>query len=53
MSTGTIERVETTRMVLERLQLEHAPEQLELLLDRRVTATLWPRTEAPTEADVL
>ncbi|MBV9413513.1 MAG: GNAT family N-acetyltransferase [Solirubrobacterales bacterium] len=53
MSTGTIERVETARMVLERLRLEHAPEQLELLLDRRVTATLWPRTQAPTEADVL
>lgn len=53
MSTGTIERVETARMVLERLRLEHAPEQLELLLDRRVSATLWPRTRPPTEADVL
>lgn len=53
MSTGTIERVETARMVLERLRLEHAAEQLELLLDRRVSATLWPRTRPPTEADVL
>jgi [ribosomal protein S5]-alanine N-acetyltransferase len=53
MSTGTIERLETDRMILERLCLEHAPEQLELLLDPRVGATLWPRAELPTEADVL
>ena len=53
MITGTIERVETDRMILERLRLEHAAEQLQLLLDRRVSATLWPRAQAPTEADVL
>ncbi len=53
MSTATIERIETPRMILERLRLEHAPEQLRLLLDPRVSATLWPRVEAPTEADVL
>jgi RimJ/RimL family protein N-acetyltransferase len=53
MSTGTIGRVETERMVLERLRLEHAPEQLRLLLDPRVSATLWPRAEPPTETDVL
>ena len=53
MSTSTIERVETERMVLERLRLEHGPEQLRLLLDRRVNATLWPRVQPPTEAEVL
>src|SRR5439155_14378840 len=53
MSAGTIDRVETARLVLERLRPEHAPEQLELLLDRRVSATLWPRTRPPTEADVI
>ena len=54
MSTGTIERIETPRMVLERLRPEHGAEQLQLLLDPRVTATLWPRREhPPTEADVL
>jgi ribosomal-protein-alanine N-acetyltransferase len=53
MSTSTIERVQTARMVLERLRPEHAPEQLQLLRDPRVTATLWPRTEPPSEADVL
>lgn len=53
MSTGTVERLETERMRLEALRPEHAPEQLRLLLDRRVWATLWPRPEPPTEADVL
>lgn len=53
MSTSTIERVETDRMILERLRLEHAPEQMSLLLDPRVSATLWARAELPTEADVL
>jgi RimJ/RimL family protein N-acetyltransferase len=53
MSTGTVERVETERMILERLRIEHAPEQLRLLLDPRVSTTLWPRGQAPTEADVL
>jgi RimJ/RimL family protein N-acetyltransferase len=53
MSTGTVERVETERMILERLRLEHGPEQLRLLLDPRVSVTLWPRARYPTEADVL
>lgn len=53
MSAGTIDRIETERMVLERLRLEHAPEQMRLLLDPRVSATLWARAELPTEADVL
>jgi RimJ/RimL family protein N-acetyltransferase len=53
MSTGALERVETPRMVLERLRLEHAPEQLRLLRDPRVTATLWPERDPPTESDVL
>jgi [ribosomal protein S5]-alanine N-acetyltransferase len=54
VSTGTIERAQTERMILERLRPEHGPEQLQLLLDPRVAATLWPRrTELPTEADVL
>jgi RimJ/RimL family protein N-acetyltransferase len=53
MSTGTLERLETERMIFERLRLEHAPEQLRLLLDPRVSATLRPGPEPPTEADVL
>jgi [ribosomal protein S5]-alanine N-acetyltransferase len=53
MSTSTIERAQTERMILERLRLEHAPEQMRLLLDPRVSATLWARAEPPTEADVL
>jgi [ribosomal protein S5]-alanine N-acetyltransferase len=53
MSTGVLERFETARMVLERLALVHAPEQTRLLLDPRVAATLWPRPEPPTRADIL
>lgn len=53
MSTGTIDRVETARMVCERVQPDQAPEHLRLLLDQRVSATLWPRREAPTETEVL
>ena len=53
MSTGTIERVETDRMVLERLRLEHAPEQLALLRDPRVSATLWVASEPLGEAEVI
>ncbi len=53
MSTRTAERVDTERMILERLRPEHAEEQLRLLLDPRVSSTLWPLAEAPTEADVL
>jgi RimJ/RimL family protein N-acetyltransferase len=53
MSTGTIDCVETERMILERLRPEHAAEQLRLLLDPRVSATLWPRAGLPSEADVL
>lgn len=53
MSTSTIEQVQTDRMILERLRLEHAAEQLRLLLDPRVSTTLWPRRQLPTEAEVL
>ena len=53
MSTATIERVETARMLLERLRPEHGPEQLGLLLDPRVSATLWVASEPPTERDVI
>ena len=52
MSTGTIDRVETARLVLERLRPEHAPEERRLLLDPRVGATLWSRPEPPTEAEI-
>lgn len=53
MSTGTLERVETDRMILERLQIEHVSELAPLLLDPRVGATLWPRPEPPSHADML
>ena len=53
MTTGTIERLETDRMVLERLAPDHAAEECRLLLDPRVGATLWARRTAPTEDEVI
>ncbi len=53
MSTGTIERVETPRMICERLRPEHATELIRLSLDPRVGATLWPASGPLTEADVI
>ena len=53
MSTGTIERFETARMVCERAQFDQAPDHLRLLLDSRVSATLWPRRSSPSEAEIL
>ncbi|HEY1520690.1 MAG TPA: GNAT family N-acetyltransferase [Solirubrobacteraceae bacterium] len=53
MSKGAIDRLETERMVLERLTLEHLDEERELLLDPRVGATLWERPNPPTEAEIV
>jgi [ribosomal protein S5]-alanine N-acetyltransferase len=53
MSTGTLDRFETARLVLERLRPEHAPQERRLLLDPRVGATLWSRPAPPTEAEIL
>jgi RimJ/RimL family protein N-acetyltransferase len=53
MSTGTIERVETERMILERLRLDHASELWRLLSDPRVASTLSPLGEPPSEHEVL
>jgi RimJ/RimL family protein N-acetyltransferase len=44
-----IERVETARLVCERLRPEHTPEVSRLLLDPRVARTLWRRSGPPTE----
>jgi len=52
MSTSTIERVQTPRLVCERLQPHHLPELSTLLLDPRVAATTWPRPDPPTPADL-
>jgi RimJ/RimL family protein N-acetyltransferase len=38
----TIERLETARLIYERLRAEHGEELAPLLLDPRVTRTLWP-----------
>ncbi len=45
------ERVETARMVAERIRLNHGPELERLLMDPRVTPTMWARDEPITPAD--
>jgi [ribosomal protein S5]-alanine N-acetyltransferase len=46
------ERVQTARLVLERLRLDHASELSALLLDDRVAETLFPSGEPPTEGEI-
>jgi RimJ/RimL family protein N-acetyltransferase len=48
-----IERVETERLVLERLRIEHLDELSTLLRDPRVAATGWPGANPPSEHQVL
>jgi RimJ/RimL family protein N-acetyltransferase len=52
-SHASIERVETPRLVCERLRIEHAREVSRLLRDPRVARTLWPGIATPTEQDVI
>ena len=49
----SLERIETPRMVLERLWLEHLDEVSRLLRDPRVAATGWPGGKPPSERDVI
>ena len=51
--TGAPERIETTRMVLERLRIDHLDEVSTLLRDPRVAATGWPGGTPPSEHEVL
>lgn len=46
------ERIETARMIAERIELEHGPELERLLMDPRVTPTMWARGEPITREDV-
>jgi ribosomal-protein-alanine N-acetyltransferase len=46
------ERIETERMIGERLRLEHGPDLERLLMDPRVTPTMWARDEPITPTDV-
>jgi [ribosomal protein S5]-alanine N-acetyltransferase len=50
---GAPERIETARMVLERLRIEHLDEVSRLLRDPRVAATGWPGGTPPSEREVM
>lgn len=52
-SLSTVERVETPRLVCERLRMEHVAEAASLLQDPRVSRTLWPGADVPTEQQVV
>jgi [ribosomal protein S5]-alanine N-acetyltransferase len=52
-SLSSIERVQTPRLICERLRMEHVPEVSRLLRDPLVAQTLWPGAEAPTEQQVI
>jgi ribosomal-protein-alanine N-acetyltransferase len=45
--------VETPRLICERLRPDHVEELMTLLRDPRVTRTIWPAREPPTEAEVI
>jgi [ribosomal protein S5]-alanine N-acetyltransferase len=46
------ERIETARMVGERLTLDHEDEMVRLLLDKRVAETMWSPHQTRTREDV-
>jgi RimJ/RimL family protein N-acetyltransferase len=46
------ERLETARMVGERLRPDHGPDLERLLMDPRVTPTMWARDEPLTREDI-
>jgi [ribosomal protein S5]-alanine N-acetyltransferase len=48
-----VERLETARLVCERLRMEHLVDVSGLLRDPRVSRTLWPGAEPPSEQEVV
>lgn len=52
-SLSSIERVQTSRLMCERLRMEHVPEVSRLLRDPRVAHTLWLGAEVPSEHQVI
>jgi RimJ/RimL family protein N-acetyltransferase len=51
-TASTLERVETPRLVCERLRMEHLPEVTRLLSNGRISEWLWPHG-GPTEQDLI
>jgi RimJ/RimL family protein N-acetyltransferase len=53
MSTRVLDRIETERLVCERMRREHSDQLSVLLLDPRVTRTLFPASTRLTESMLL
>ncbi len=52
MSSGGLDRIETERLVAERLRSEHVDELAPLLCHERVWPTLWVQATAPSRDDI-
>jgi [ribosomal protein S5]-alanine N-acetyltransferase len=52
VTTRTIDRIETARLVCERLQRDHERDLSALLRDPRVAPMTWPRPAGPTEVEI-
>jgi RimJ/RimL family protein N-acetyltransferase len=52
IQAGTLEHVETPRMICERLRVEHLPDVTRLLQDPRISEWLWPHG-GPTDQDLV
>ena len=53
MNASSIERIQTERLICERVRRGHADELRVLVLDPEVAATTWAGPNPPTAADVL
>jgi [ribosomal protein S5]-alanine N-acetyltransferase len=53
VSATSLDRVETARLICERLRLDHGPELSILLGDPRVARTLFPSGAPPSEIEVI
>jgi len=52
VSVRSLDRLESARLVYERLRPEHGEEVTRLLRDPRVARTLWPQRQPPSAADL-
>ena len=52
MTARAVDRIETARLVCERLRRDHERDLFALLRDPRVAQMTWPRPEGPTAAEV-
>jgi RimJ/RimL family protein N-acetyltransferase len=52
-ASPTLDRLQTARLICERLRVQHLPEVSRLLLDPSVGRTLWHGSEPPSEQELV